>query len=155
MQLHRASNFSLQQLTDAYNQTRVDYIVPMPMNVARLQEYIDTYDIDLEASWVAMDGKIIFGYRSDAPPFSFAVQGDVAGFTGFTAESATSQDTTERFTIRLGPKNDSFGPETGTDDSPTATIAITGISSAAAGVAGWFAIQTFENIGMNLETNTL
>jgi GNAT superfamily N-acetyltransferase len=61
VQLHRASNFSLQQLTDAYNQTRVDYIVPMPMNVARLQEYIDTYDIDLEASWVAMDGKIIFG----------------------------------------------------------------------------------------------
>ncbi|UCG23767.1 MAG: GNAT family N-acetyltransferase [Chloroflexota bacterium] len=61
MQLHRASHFTLQQLTDAYNQTRVDYIVPMPMNVARLQEYIDAYDIDLEASWVAMDGKIIFG----------------------------------------------------------------------------------------------
>jgi hypothetical protein len=33
----------------------------MPMNVARLQEYIALYDIDLEASWVAMDGKIIFG----------------------------------------------------------------------------------------------
>ena len=61
MQLHRASHFTLQQLTDAYNQTRVDYIVPMPMNVTRLQEYIDAYDIDLAASWVAMDGKIIFG----------------------------------------------------------------------------------------------
>ena len=61
MDLHRASNFSLQQLTEAYNQTRVDYIVPMPMNVARLQEYIDIYDVELEASWVAMDGKIIFG----------------------------------------------------------------------------------------------
>jgi GNAT superfamily N-acetyltransferase len=61
VQLHRASHFTLQQLTDAYNQTRVDYIVPMPMNVARLQEYIDAYDIDLEASWVAMDGKLIFG----------------------------------------------------------------------------------------------
>lgn len=61
MDLFRASDFSLQQLTDAYNQTRVDYIVPMPMNVARLKEYIDIYDVDLEASWVAMDGKIIYG----------------------------------------------------------------------------------------------
>lgn len=61
MQLHRASSFSLQQLTDAYNQTRVDYIVPMPMNVSRLEEYIRAYDVDLDASWVAMDGKIIFG----------------------------------------------------------------------------------------------
>jgi N-acetylglutamate synthase-like GNAT family acetyltransferase len=33
----------------------------MPMNVARLQEYIDLYDVDLAASWVAMDGKIISG----------------------------------------------------------------------------------------------
>ena len=61
MQLHQASHFTLQQLTNAYNQTRIDYIVPMPMNVVRLQEYIDAYDIDLEASWVAMEGKIIFG----------------------------------------------------------------------------------------------
>lgn len=61
MQLHQASNFSLQQLTDAYNQTRVDYIVPMPMNVERLKEYIRAYDVDLDSSWVAMDGKIIFG----------------------------------------------------------------------------------------------
>lgn len=61
MRLHRASNFTLQQLTDAYNQTRVDYIVPMPMNVARLEAYIRAYDVDLDASWVAMDRKIIFG----------------------------------------------------------------------------------------------
>jgi GNAT superfamily N-acetyltransferase len=61
VQLHRASSFTLQQLTDAYNQTRVDYIVPMPMNVARLEAYIRNYDVDLDASWVAMDGKIIFG----------------------------------------------------------------------------------------------
>ncbi len=61
MQLHQASNFTLQQLTDAYNQTRVDYIVPMPMNVARLAEYIRAYDVDLDSSWVAMDRKIIFG----------------------------------------------------------------------------------------------
>jgi N-acetylglutamate synthase-like GNAT family acetyltransferase len=33
----------------------------MPMNVARLNEYILAYDVDLDASWVAMDGKIIFG----------------------------------------------------------------------------------------------
>ncbi|MGD8585685.1 MAG: GNAT family N-acetyltransferase [Chloroflexota bacterium] len=33
----------------------------MPMNVARLEAYIRNYDVDLDASWVAMDGKIIFG----------------------------------------------------------------------------------------------
>jgi len=61
VQLHRASSFTLQQLTDAYNQTRVDYIVPMPMNVSRLEQYIRAYDVALDDSWVAMEGKIIFG----------------------------------------------------------------------------------------------
>jgi ribosomal protein S18 acetylase RimI-like enzyme len=50
-----ASRFTIAQLTAAYNQARVDYLVPMPMNAARLAEYIHTYDVDLEASAVAVD----------------------------------------------------------------------------------------------------
>jgi ribosomal protein S18 acetylase RimI-like enzyme len=61
LELRRADKFSLQQLVDAYNQTRVDYIVPMPMNVARLNEYINLYDIDLTASWVALKDEKIHG----------------------------------------------------------------------------------------------
>ena len=56
-----ASKFTVAALTDAYNRSRVDYIVPMPMNVARLQAYIDTYDVDLTRSVVAMDGDDILG----------------------------------------------------------------------------------------------
>lgn len=50
-----ADQFTLQELTDAYNQTRIDYIIPMPMTAARLQEYMDVYDIDLAASCMALD----------------------------------------------------------------------------------------------------
>lgn len=53
VQLIPASRFTVEQLTDIYNQTRVDYLVPMPMNPARLREYIETYDVDLEHSLVA------------------------------------------------------------------------------------------------------
>ena len=56
-----ASAFTYEELTEAYNHTRVDYIVPMPMNAARLREYVITYDIDLEASVVAVDGTEILG----------------------------------------------------------------------------------------------
>ena len=45
----------------AYNQTRVDYLVPMPMNAARLAEYVRIYDVDLDRSWVAVDGDQILG----------------------------------------------------------------------------------------------
>lgn len=59
IQLIPASHFTLEQLTAIYNQTRVDYMVPMPMNAARLAEYINTYDIDLEHSLVAsQDGEM-------------------------------------------------------------------------------------------------
>lgn len=50
-----ADRYSLAELTDAYNQTRVDYMVPMPMNLARLREYVKLYDIKLKASQVAID----------------------------------------------------------------------------------------------------
>jgi polar amino acid transport system substrate-binding protein len=32
------------------------------------------------------DDRLVFGYRSDAPPFSYEAGGDVAAFSGFTAE---------------------------------------------------------------------
>ncbi len=56
-----ASQFSWQELTDAYNQTRIDYIVPMPMSVARLQEYVRNYDVNLDASVVAIEEGQILG----------------------------------------------------------------------------------------------
>ncbi len=55
MYLVPASQYSIEELTDAYNQTRIDYIVPMPMSPKRLQAYVDTYDISLEDSVVALD----------------------------------------------------------------------------------------------------
>ena len=66
-----ASHYSLEQLTDIYNQTRVDYMIPMPMNAARLAEYVKTYDVDLEHSLVAstpdgeMLGVAMLGLRAD------------------------------------------------------------------------------------------
>lgn len=50
-----ASAFTIEQLTQAYNQTRVDYLVPMPMNAARLAEYIAYYDVDLDLSVVSVN----------------------------------------------------------------------------------------------------
>lgn len=52
--LSPANQFSFAELAAIYNQTRVDYMVPMPMNAARLQEYVETYDVALEHSLVAM-----------------------------------------------------------------------------------------------------
>jgi len=65
-----ASNFTTDQLTAIYNQTRVDYMVPMPMNAARLAEYIHTYNVDLEHSLVAVRedelmGVAMLGVRAD------------------------------------------------------------------------------------------
>jgi ribosomal protein S18 acetylase RimI-like enzyme len=56
-----ASAFSIEQLTAAYNQTRVDYLVPMPMNAARLADYIRLYDVDLDQSLVAVDKDTVLG----------------------------------------------------------------------------------------------
>lgn len=58
--LYPASSFTLEELTDIYNQARMDYIVPMPMNPARLKEYINIYNVVLEYSAVArLDGQIL------------------------------------------------------------------------------------------------
>lgn len=48
-----ASEYSYDDLAEIYNQTRIDYIVPMPMNARRMEEYIESYDIHLDASIVA------------------------------------------------------------------------------------------------------
>lgn len=61
MELVTANQYTFEELTEAYNQTRVDYLVPMPMNVARLREYVQTYDIALEHSFVARDKDLLFG----------------------------------------------------------------------------------------------
>ncbi len=66
-----ASEFTYEQLAAIYNQTRVDYLVPMPMNAARLQEYVETYDVSLQDSFVAMThdremlGVAMLGVRKD------------------------------------------------------------------------------------------
>lgn len=61
IQLVPASQFTIEQLTALYNQTRVDYLVPMPMNAARLAEYVDTYDVSLEHSLVAKQDDDVLG----------------------------------------------------------------------------------------------
>lgn len=48
-----ANQYTFEQLADIYNQTRIDYIVPMPMNATRLAEYVRLYDVNLEHSMVA------------------------------------------------------------------------------------------------------
>ena len=55
------SQFTDEQLASIYNQTRVDYMVPMPMNAVRLAEYIKTYDVSREHSLVAQtyDGEML------------------------------------------------------------------------------------------------
>jgi len=61
IELIPAEQFTLQELTDLYNQTRVDYLVPMPMNASRLGEYVHDFDIDLSQSCVARvaDGQML------------------------------------------------------------------------------------------------
>jgi GNAT superfamily N-acetyltransferase len=56
-----ADKYTIDELTDAYNQTRVDYMVPMPMNAARLAEYIHLYGVDLSQSLVALSDDEIAG----------------------------------------------------------------------------------------------
>jgi len=48
-----ADRFTIQELADLYNQTRVDYLVPMPMSADRLSEYVHDFDVDLRLSCVA------------------------------------------------------------------------------------------------------
>jgi ribosomal protein S18 acetylase RimI-like enzyme len=49
------SAYTTDELATIYNAARTDYIVPMPMNGKRMAEYVAAYDIDLAASFVAID----------------------------------------------------------------------------------------------------
>ncbi len=61
MELIPATEFSMQELADAYNETRIDYIVPMPMTVERLRNYVHVYDVDLACSCAAVRDRDILG----------------------------------------------------------------------------------------------
>ena len=52
-----ASQFTTEELTDFYNQTRVDYLVPMPMSVAVMAEYIHDFDVNLEYSPIIVNAE--------------------------------------------------------------------------------------------------
>jgi len=66
-----ASHYSYEELADIYNQTRVDYIVPMPMNAKRMKEYVAWYDVDLDTSVVSLNsnnevtGLCMVGFRDE------------------------------------------------------------------------------------------
>lgn len=60
-----ASQYTADELAEIYNQARVDYIVPMPMNGQRMAEYIVQYDVDLSASAVSLN--------DDDPPLATGV----------------------------------------------------------------------------------
>lgn len=51
------SEYSFEELADIYNRAREDYIVPMPMNARRMKAYVTDYDVDLDASFVAVDAE--------------------------------------------------------------------------------------------------
>ena len=61
MDILLADSFTFEELTEAYNQTRVDYVVPMPMNVAKLREYVRVYDVSLNHSVVAIGEDLMLG----------------------------------------------------------------------------------------------
>jgi len=59
LQLVPASQYMIEELAGIYNQTRVDYLIPMPMNEEGLAEYVHDFDIDLDHSAVALiDGNL-------------------------------------------------------------------------------------------------
>lgn len=65
-----ASRYTIDDLTAIYNQTRVDYLIPMPMNAARLAEYVQSYDVNLDHSMVASEdgqlrGVAMLGVRAE------------------------------------------------------------------------------------------
>jgi ribosomal protein S18 acetylase RimI-like enzyme len=66
------SRYDFNELADIYNRAREDYIVPMPMNAKRMQEYVSSYDISLDSSFVAIakddedvDGICMLGVRDN------------------------------------------------------------------------------------------
>jgi ribosomal protein S18 acetylase RimI-like enzyme len=66
-----ASTYTFEELAQIYNQTRIDYIIPMPMNSKRMADYVRFYDVDLALSTVSLNdhnapsGIIMIGLRGD------------------------------------------------------------------------------------------
>jgi GNAT superfamily N-acetyltransferase len=66
-----ANHYNFNQLAALYNQSRVDYIVPMPMNGKRMAEYVQYYDVDLQSSFISLNqenqetGVGLLGVRGD------------------------------------------------------------------------------------------
>lgn len=53
--LRSSSDYNFDELAEIYNATRVDYIVPMPMNGRRMMDYVHDYDVDLHRSLIITD----------------------------------------------------------------------------------------------------
>jgi ribosomal protein S18 acetylase RimI-like enzyme len=53
--MRSSRDYSYDELADIFNATRVDYIVPMPMNGRRMKEYVLDYDVDLRSSQIVTD----------------------------------------------------------------------------------------------------
>jgi ribosomal protein S18 acetylase RimI-like enzyme len=102
-----ADRFTIQELTDLYNQTRVDYLVPMPMNADRLNEYVQDFDIDLHYSCVARDadgrvlGLCMLGFRQDV---AWITRLGVLPSTRRTGAGSALMDSMLRIADALGAK---------------------------------------------------
>lgn len=55
LKITSAAEYTLEELTHFYNQTRVDYLVPMPMSTDVMGEYIHDFDVDLTLSPIIHD----------------------------------------------------------------------------------------------------
>jgi hypothetical protein len=54
----QADQIELNDLTEFYNQTRSDYLVPMPMTPEELAEYVLLYDISLVGERFRFDRRV-------------------------------------------------------------------------------------------------
>jgi hypothetical protein len=94
------------------------------------QQFDFPIHISTEASFNSFVGCSVIKYGHAA----VSCLGYGNSFSGFICEEALAQDATERFVFLLGKVNDPLSPETGTNGTPTSTVAITGISAASAAV---------------------
>jgi len=75
--LRPASSLSLAELTNVFNDSYADYVVPMPRYEERLMRWlIDTFDVDLDASRIAVADGVPVGF------VNLALRGDQAWIGG-------------------------------------------------------------------------
>ncbi len=53
--MRKSSDYNYDELAHIFNETRIDYIVPMPMNGRRMEDYVRDYDVDLRNSLIVTD----------------------------------------------------------------------------------------------------